>query len=134
MDPIRFARRERIRAAELEALFAVSWGSPKQGYSRVFDHSFTWVSASSGDQLIGFVNVTWDGDVHFFLLDLTVHPDWRRKGIGIRLVEEAIDACRGRGDWLHVDASDELMVRLYERCGFQPSKAGLINLRVSRPP
>jgi len=41
---------------------------------------------------VGFVNVAWDGDVHFFLLDTTVAPSRQGNGIGRRLVEEAIDA------------------------------------------
>ena len=94
----------------------------------MFDHSFTWIAAVSGDDLIGFANVAWDGDVHFFLLDTTVHPDWQRKGVGRQLVNEAIDACRGHGEWLHVDAPEELMSGLYQRCGFEPTTAGLIRL------
>lgn len=125
---IQFERRRNLDPQQLEELFLVAWGSPKEGYARVFGHSFTWVTASNGDQLIGFVNVAWDGDAHFFLLDTTVHPNWRRQGIGRRLVEEAIAACRGRGEWLHVDADEELMIGFYQRCGFASTPAGLIRL------
>ena len=113
---------------QLGALFAAAWGSPKPGYERALAHSFTWVTASSGEELVGFVNVAWDGDVHFFLLDTTVHPKWQRQGIGRRLVEEAIEACRGHGEWLHVDAPHELIAGFYQRCGFEPTSAGLVNL------
>ena len=113
----------------LDALFRAAWGSPKPGYERVFAHSFTWVAARDGGELVGFVNVAWDGDVHFFLLDTTVAPSRQGKGIGRRLVEEAIDACRGHGEWLHVDADEELMAGFYEReCGFQRTPAGLLDL------
>jgi ribosomal protein S18 acetylase RimI-like enzyme len=125
---IRYARRAELDARQLGALFAAAWGSPKQGYERALAHSFTWVTASSDDELVGFVNVAWDGDAHFFLLDTTVHPNWQRKGIGRRLVEEAIGACRGHGEWLHVDASEELMTGFYERCGFEATRGGLVNL------
>ena len=108
--------------------FGIDPGSQKTGYERAFAHSFTWVTALSGDELVGFVNVAWDGDAHFFLLDTTVHPSWRRRGIGRRLVEEAIEACRGRGEWLHVDADQEMMTGFYQRCGFKPTTAGLIRL------
>jgi ribosomal protein S18 acetylase RimI-like enzyme len=120
--------RQKLRMEDLNALFAAAWGSPKPGYDRVFSHSFTWITASSGEDLVGFANVAWDGDVHFFLLDTTVHPAWRGRGIGRRLVEEVIEACRGRGEWLHVDASEELMAGFYRRCGFEPTAAGLVNL------
>jgi len=94
----------------------------------VLARSFTWITASNDDDLVGFVNVAWDGGVHFFLLDTTVHPDWARRGIGRRLVEEAIDACRHHGEWLHVDADEALMSGFYQRCGFAPTPAGLVNL------
>ncbi|MGZ6298881.1 MAG: GNAT family N-acetyltransferase [Candidatus Limnocylindria bacterium] len=103
--------------------------APKPGYEAVFEHSFTWVAAWANEELVGFVNVAWDGDVHFFLLDLTVHPEYQHRGIGQRLVEEAIDACRGHGEWLHVDADDPLMADFYERrCGFVRTPAGLFDL------
>ncbi|HEX7077439.1 MAG TPA: GNAT family N-acetyltransferase [Candidatus Eisenbacteria bacterium] len=129
MDPaIRYARRRDLDLRELDSLFAAAWGKPKPGYARVFAHSFTWVTASCGDELVGFVNVAWDGDTHFFLLDTTVHPNWQRRGIGRRLVQEAIEACRGRGEWVHVDADQELMAGFYQRCGFRPTAAGLVRL------
>jgi ribosomal protein S18 acetylase RimI-like enzyme len=131
---VRYARREDLDLRRLDALFVAAWGSPKPGYARVLARSFTWVTASSGEKLVGFVNIAWDGDSHFFLLDTTVHPGWQRKGIGRRLVEEAIEACRGRGEWLHVDAPKDLMDRLYRRCGFELTPAGLVNLKGSRTP
>ncbi len=124
-----FLRRPKLHVEALDALFAAAWGAPKPGYDRVLAHSFTWVTASSGDELVGFTNVAWDGDAHFFLLDTTVHPKWQRQGIGRRLVEEAIEACRGHGEWLHVDASQELMAGFYQTCGLEATSAGLISLR-----
>ena len=128
MESIRYENRREVDARRLGLLFASAWGSPKPGYEQVLAHSFTWVTASTGDELIGFANVAWDGGVHFFLLDVTVHPSWQRKGIGRRLVDEAIEACRGRGEWLHVDADERLMQGLYRRRGFAATFGGLVNL------
>ena|SRR5437867_4808599 len=125
---IRYDKRQDLDVQRLNDLFLAAWGSPKPGYERVLAHSFTWVTASSGADLVGFVNVAWDGGTHFFLLDTTVHPSWTRRGIGRRLVKEAIEACRGRGEWLHVDAAQELMAGLYRLCGFEPTPAGLVDL------
>lgn len=128
-DDVRLSRREELDVAALSALFEAAWGNPKRGYEAVFAHSFTWIAAHRGERLVGFVNVAWDGDVHFFLLDTTVHPDVTGEGIGTRLVAEAIELCRGRGEWLHVDADQGLMDRLYGPCGFAPTPAGLVDLR-----
>jgi ribosomal protein S18 acetylase RimI-like enzyme len=127
-DEVRYERRVVPETAALERLFDAAWGNPKRGYERVFGHSFTWITARAGEELVGFVNVAWDGDVHFFLLDTTVRPAWQRRGIGSRLVAEAIDACRGQGEWLHVDADAALMERLYLPAGFEPTPAGLVSL------
>jgi GNAT superfamily N-acetyltransferase len=128
VDAIRYEIRRIVEPSKLDELFRASWGSPKPGYARVLERSFTWVTAWQDGDLVGFVNVAWDGGSHFFLLDTTVRPDAQRQGVGSGLVAEAIKACRGRGEWLHVDAPADLMERLYSRAGFQPTTAGLIDL------
>jgi GNAT superfamily N-acetyltransferase len=127
---VNYSVRAPLDEGSLDALFLHAWGTAKPGYGRVLARSYTWVTAMSGGTLVGFVNVAWDGGVHFFLLDTTVHPDWRGRGIGRRLVEEAIRVCRGRGEWLHVDAPAALMQSLYYAAGFDPSPAGQMRLNV----
>lgn len=122
---------KRPDTAQLQALFTAAWGAPKPGYERVLDRSFGWIVARDGGRMVGFVNIAWDGGAHFFLLDTTVHPDYRGQGLGREMVTRAVEACRGRGDWLHVDAPVELMERLYD--DFTPTSAGLIDLRVPAP-
>jgi ribosomal protein S18 acetylase RimI-like enzyme len=126
---VRYETQPKLDPSKLDELFRVAWGSPKPGYADVLARSFTWIAAMQDDELVGFVNVAWDGGVHFFLVDTTVHPGCRRQGIGSSLLEEAIRACRGHGEWLHVDAPEELMERLYEPRGFQRTPAGLLDLR-----
>ena len=82
MGPIRYAVREPIDFASLQGLFRDSWeNGEKQDYDRVLERSFTWLTAHDGDDLVGFVNVAWDGGVHLFLLDTTVAPSHRRRGV-----------------------------------------------------
>ena len=114
---------------ELNALFAASWPEHRWSDSQsVLQRSLTFVCAYHNNELIGFVNVAWDGGVHAFLLDTTVHPDWRRQGIGRQLVQRAAAASRERGmEWLHVDYDPHLEA-FYRGCGFEPTLAGLIRL------
>ena len=113
----------------LSDLMVVSWpdASPSD-WRPVLSHSLATVCAYQGELLIGFVHVAWDGSVHAFLLDPTVHPDHRRRGIGTELVRRAGEAARARGcTWLHVDYEPRLAT-FYEGCGFGPTMAGLMRL------
>lgn len=57
--------------------------------SQVHRHSLGWVCARRDGELVGFVNVAWDGGVHAFILDTMVSAELRRSGIGAELVAEA---------------------------------------------
>jgi GNAT superfamily N-acetyltransferase len=115
---------------ELNALFAASWPGYEPGdFGPVLGRSLAYVCAYAGDALVGFVNVAWDGGIHAFLLDTTVHPGWRRQGIGRELVVRAAEEARRRGMyWLHVDYEPHLD-SFYRGCGFEPTLAGLMHLR-----
>jgi GNAT superfamily N-acetyltransferase len=123
-ESVIFQRRSGVDEEELQRLFEAAWGSRKNDFRPVFERSFTWVTAHAGGTLVGFVNVAWDGGVHFFLLDTTVHPHWQRQGIGTRLVRDTLDACRGAGEWIHVDFDPEL-TSFYHHAGFGPATAAI---------
>ena len=117
-----------VDAEEINELFAAGWdGHERRDFGPVLRRSLVYVCAYRG-RLVGFVNVAWDGGVHGFLLDTTVHPDLRRRGIGRRLVLLAAEeAGQGGVEWLHVDFEPHLR-GFYEGCGFRPSEAGLLRL------
>ncbi|THF83654.1 GNAT family N-acetyltransferase [Deinococcus sp. KSM4-11] len=108
-----------------------AWGGRSDGSSwrLVLERSLTWITAFDGDALVGFVNVAWDGGVHAFLLDTTVHPEWQRRGIGVALVQRAAQAAREHSgvEWLHVDFEPHLTA-FYAACGFTSTPAGVLNL------
>ena len=97
--------------------------------TQVHRHSLGWVCARRGGELVGFVNVAWDGDVHAFILDTVVSSGLRRSGIGAELVATAAREARAaKCEWLHVDFDDELRTFYFDACGFKPTNAGLIAL------
>lgn len=100
----------------------------------MLERSLTWITAHDVDTLVGFVNVAWDGGVHAFLLDTTVHPTYQRRGIGMQLVQRAAAAARAHGglEWLHVDFEPHL-TDFYAACGFTPTPAGLLRLASNVP-
>jgi GNAT superfamily N-acetyltransferase len=96
---------------------------------QVLGHSLGWVCARDGDELVGFVNVAWDGVVHAFVLDTMVGGRHGRQGVGTRLVEIAAEQARAAGcEWLHVDFDDHLRPFYFDACGFKRTNAGLIEL------
>lgn len=118
--------------AVLDGLFAAGWGAGEpRDFAAVLARSLTHICAYDGNDLIGFVNVAWDGGVHAFILDTCVHPDYRRRGIATDLVMRAASEARVRGaGWLHVDYEPHLTA-FYAGCGFAPTGAGLIDLKDS---
>ncbi len=104
--------------------------TPAHWQSQLENHSLGWVCARVHEELVGFVNVIWDGGVHAILLDTMVLPGEQRQGIGSELVRLAAEESRRSGcDWLHADFDREVAGFYLESCGFTPSEAGLLNLR-----
>jgi ribosomal protein S18 acetylase RimI-like enzyme len=129
----RFEWRGGFSNAALNALHAEAFGHAvldDDWRTQVHTHSLGWVCAFDGDELVGFVNVPWDGDLHAFILDTAVLKRVERQGVGTRLVALAAEHARAAGcEWLHVDFDDEGLRRFYfDACGFTPTIAGLIRL------
>src|SRR5262245_18779759 len=122
-----------VSTCELKELFAASWPNHQQSdFAPVLARSLSYVCAYAAERarrrLVGYVNLAWDGGVHAFLLDTTVHPDLRRQGIGRGRVYRAIETARERGaHWVHVDFEPPLR-SFYLGCGFRPSDAGVFPL------
>ncbi len=96
---------------------------------QVEEHSLGWVCAREDGELVGFVNVAWDGGVHAFVLDTMVAARAGRRGIGTQLVALAVEGARDGGcEWLHADFDDHLRRFYLDACGFTPTSAGLLAL------
>jgi GNAT superfamily N-acetyltransferase len=99
-------------------------------WTQVNQHSLGWVCAEERDDLVGFVNVAWDGGIHAFLLDTMVTARLQRLGIGTEMIAIAIREAQAAGcEWVHVDFEDSLRSYYFDRCGFRPTNAGLIALK-----
>ena len=121
---------------EVNALHAEAFGTrvfdeSEWNWVRLVDqHSLGWVVAREDGELVGFVNVVWDGLVHAWIQDTMVAAKAGRRGIGKQLVAVARDAARDAGcEYLHVDFDDDLKPFYYDACGFRPTNGGLIELQ-----
>jgi GNAT superfamily N-acetyltransferase len=55
------------------------------------DHCYFFLTAWADDQLVGTVSVVSDGVNYAHIDDLLVHPSFRNRRVGTRLLEEAIE-------------------------------------------
>ena len=138
--PITYEWRGAFSNGEVNALHAEAFETRLYDESEwdwerlVADHSLGWVVARDGGQLVGFVNVLWDGLVHAWLQDTMVARSAGRQGIGTQVVATAREGARAAGcEVLHVDFDDDLRSFYYGACGFTPSNAGLIDLTSAQP-
>ncbi|GIE98702.1 GNAT family N-acetyltransferase [Paractinoplanes rishiriensis] len=129
---VRLRVRFPIDDAQLSELHNTAFKTPGtvRPWARQLEHhALTWIGAFHGPDLIGFVQVAWDGGHHAFLLDTAVHPAWQHQRIGAALVEAATTEARKAGcDWLHVDYEPHLTPFYEQTCGFHPTTAALRRL------
>lgn len=79
--------------------------------------------AVDGEAVVGFIAVAGQGD-SWHVLNVTVDPDHRRRGIGAMLVDSAIGSLHGRPYdryTLEVRVSNDAAIRLYRAKGFVDS-------------
>ena len=122
---------EEVSALHAEAFATGSHSSERWDWpTLVTRHSLGWVTARENDDLIGFVNVLWDGLVHAWLQDTMVAARVRHRRIGAALVAGARDGAKAAGcEWLHVDFPDDLVDFYVRVCGFRPTNGALMALR-----
>lgn len=129
---ISYRWRGALADAEMVDLVCSHGGQADPGWwDRIRPHALGWVTARTADHLlVGFVNVAWDGADHAFLLDTKTRGDFQRQGIGTELVRTAVACAREAGcEWLHVDFETRLSAFYFGACGFEPTCAGLVQLR-----
>lgn len=130
MDEIEYKIESELSDRDLNDLFASAWENhAEREFGPVLAQSLTYVGAFYGTRLVGFVHVAWDGGIHGFILDTTVHREFQRRGIGTELMRRAAMMAAARGiEWLHVDYEPHLYA-FYRGCGYKETEAGLLNLR-----
>jgi len=75
--------------------------------SLLANHSLGWVTARDRDQLLGFVNVIWDGQLHAWIQDPMVNSVSRHLGVGTELVATAREAIPSGAVFANTARSDQ---------------------------
>ena len=109
------------QVAQLEALcFSDPW-SEKSIAGELENILALWYVALEDDRVVGYIGsqtVCGETDV----MNVAVHPDYRRRGIGQILIETLIRELKNLGSislTLEVRASNTPAIGLYEKMGFQ---------------
>lgn len=110
-----------VQAIE-RASFTTPW--PEDAYRSELQSNrlATYVVARLGDEVVGFGGL-WVMVDEAHITTFAVHPAWRRRGIGERLLLALLDvaiAKRAREATLEVRLSNLAARRLYEKYGFRP--------------
>lgn len=113
------------QVAGLEKIcFSDPW-SERSVASELLNSLSLWLVAVEGDTVTGYIgSQTVEGETD--MMNVAVHPDHRRQGIGEKLILALVEALKEKGSHsltLEVRASNEPAKRLYEKLGF--SQVGL---------
>jgi N-acetylglutamate synthase-like GNAT family acetyltransferase len=117
-----------VKQEEIEYLrLAVGWDKMEGKYDQILQNLYTHYTVRMSGKLVGFLSVLSDGIADAFLIDLMVHPDFRKRGIGTELVKRAIKDLRFEGiKCIQVTfcQDDE---PFFKKFGFHIMKAGIID-------
>ena len=109
------------QVAQLEKLsFADPW-SEMSIASELQNLWAYWLVAVQDDMVVGYIGSQSTID-ETDVMNVAVHPDWRRQGIAAQLIENLIEELKKRGShalMLEVRASNAPAISLYEKMGFR---------------
>ncbi len=102
--------------------FAVPWPDDAYRNEILTNRLATYVVARAGDQVVGFAGL-WVMVDEAHITTFAVHPAWRRRGVGQRLLLRLLELSndrRAREATLEVRLSNLPARKLYEKYGFRP--------------
>ena len=120
-----------VRPREIEDLReTVGWDRSEGTYRDILKRHYAYYTVREADgRLIGYLSVLSDGISNAFLLDLMVHPDYQRQGIGKEFVQTAIRDMKKDGIRCVQVTFDPELEEFYARCGFHIFKGGIIDFK-----
>jgi predicted GNAT family acetyltransferase len=123
-----------VAASEVEELrTVVGWDNTEGQCQRALEKAYSRYIVRNEGKLIAYLSVVSDGVADAFLVDLMVHPDFRGKGIGTRMVRQAIIDLKGKVQCVHVTFNPE-NEPFYKHVGFHIFKGGIFDFKNMKIP
>lgn len=106
---------------------AVGWDGRREQITRAAAGLYFRAACFAGDRLAGYVEVISDRVDDAYIRNLIVHPDYQRRGIGLRLLQIVTARIKAAGiKTINVLFEPEL-APFYRRAGFTIIAGGLID-------
>ena len=88
------------------------------------------VCVRDAGQLVGMGRIIGDGGCNFEVVDIAVHPDYQRRGLGTRIMQALVDYLEQHApETAYVSMiADEGAPALYEKFGFEPTAPASIGM------
>ena len=96
-------------------------GRTSDEYRQAAENSHTSLVVFDNDRLIGNARAMSDGVCNAYIVDVWVHSDYRRKGLGTEMMVRILDRLKGQHVYLFTDDH----VEFYESLGFTEQPVGL---------
>ena len=132
---MRIERNEKLIPIEVNELLATNnWESKQiERLEKVLDNSWGWITArDESNKLIGFVHIISDGVRHALIARMIVHPDFRNKGIGTRIMNEVMKML-GENKLLPTLTANPGKASFYKKFGFETESEGYTAMCIKKP-
>ena len=121
IEPLTLNDLAAVHAIE-RASFSTPWPDDAYRSELQTNRLASYLVARAGDEVVGFAGI-WLMVDEAHITTFAIHPEWRRRGIGERLLVAVLDVALARGAreaTLEVRLSNVAARRLYEKYGFRP--------------
>lgn len=127
-ENIEFRQTKNINSQALKSLYEnagwTSYTSNMQVLLKAVENSLYVISAWHDNKLIGLLRAVGDGEVILYIQDILVLDTYKRKGIGRKLMETAMDKYKNARQFVLLTEDTKETRLFYESLGFTSCDKG----------
>jgi len=106
---------------------SVGWDARVEKFKKKLGNTYFCVACFAEDRLVGYLDVVSDGIDDAYIRDLVVHPDYQRRGIGLKLLDMVIKRVKSDGIKMINVIFEPRLEEFYRKANFVIMSAGLID-------